>query len=200
VDTYFNHYVLNGGWAMLLLIPASVVTVAALLRGWLILRQSALSPLDKNRTASAIVARLQAIADDHKRITPDDVRAEISNETLNLYAALQPLVAMYVLAPLAGVLGAVTKLMAAYSDIASGLSPEALASLTESALVPVMWGVAIAAVAYAAFATLRARLFYIETRIIRPQVEAAATELLRAPVPLRRTPSTSSSIGEEDLR
>lgn len=163
---------------MLLLIPASVVTVAAALRAALALRRDAVAGEGTDSSVRQVEARLRELHHRHGTLTAADVRAEADAETLRLFALLQPLSAMAALAPLAGLLGSVTALMAANADAARRGGNELLAAAVERALVPSFWGVGVAAVATAAYLMLRARLYVCETQIIRPAAEAAADRLL----------------------
>lgn len=173
METYFQHYVLNGGWAMLLLIPASVVTLAAILRGFILLYGRGAC----NEAVANIQERLSTIAGHGTKPTTEDVRAEVAGETLELYSAIQPLATMYVLTPLIGLLGSVTQVMNANVTLKSGTSAEKVGAALEAALVPTMWGLGIAVVAYAGFALLRSRLFRCERTNIMPRAEAIALDL-----------------------
>lgn len=152
-ESILAHYVLDGGWSMLLLLPASVVSVAAALRSAWMMRGTAV--LD--------IARQLPAHDDPLR--PERAYAA----ALQLYGTLQPLVAMYVLSPLIGLLGSLTTLIPVQSHL---LTPgarqvESLHAAYQHALIPPFWGVAIAAFSYAAFALLRARVFRVETELLR---------------------------------
>lgn len=171
IANYFDHYVLGGGWAMLILIPASVVALAAILRAALLFRTVALMGGRGGADdcpAARLVSRLKALRESAGNLTAGDARIEVQAETLRMYAMLQPLAAMFVLSPLAGLLGSITAIMNANLDAARGGNAEALAAAIERALIPAMWGVAIAAAAYTGFAFLRARLFYCEDKLLAP--------------------------------
>jgi biopolymer transport protein ExbB/TolQ len=134
---------------MLLLVPASVVSVACALRcAWLF----------RGTNVQSTAQQL------HPALSPAD---RACTAVLQLYATLQPLTAMYVLAPLIGMLGSLTSLIPLQARL---LSPgardlEALTHTYQQALIPTFWGVAIAAFSYAAFALLRARLFRAEQEL-----------------------------------
>jgi biopolymer transport protein ExbB/TolQ len=88
---------------------------------------------------------------------------------LQLYGQLQPLIAMYILSPLIGLLGSLSALIPLQEQL---LSPGArqmdlLTTAYQQALIPPFWGVAIAAFSYTAFAMLRARIFHIETELLQ---------------------------------
>lgn len=180
-ESYFQHYVVNGGWAMLLLVPACLVMFAAIVRAMLVLTRQAIIAEGERSSPSAlqrVMERMQQIRSVHGIVTAEDVRSEIFVEVTHLYSFLVPLTAVFILAPLAGVLGAITALMNANIDLARGVSPGTLAISAERALVAPAWGVGISLVAYLAYAILRLRLYYCETRLLRPAVEKAiATSL-----------------------
>lgn len=178
METYFDHYVLAGGWAMLFLIPASVVTIGAAFRALLALRLDALAGERNDSSAARVAARLRELHERHGTVSADDIRAEVDGEALRLFALLQPISAMAALAPLAGILGSVTSLMAANNEAARRGSADFLPALVERALIPTMWGLGIALLATACYTALRARLYYCERRWLRPAAERAADDLL----------------------
>jgi hypothetical protein len=149
-DSILTHYVLDGGWSMLLLVPASVVSVAVALRSAWLTRGSELQ-----RIAAGL---------------PGEGRADAAySAALQLYGTLQPLVAMYVLAPLVGLLGGLTTLIPIQVQL---LTPgarqiEVLTKAYQAALLPLFWGVAVATFSYAVFALLRARIFRAESELFR---------------------------------
>jgi hypothetical protein len=155
-DSILTSCVLDGGWSMLLLVPASVVSSAAALRSAWVVRTS----------------NLRKIANDIH--SGGNVEGSVRGEkaylaALALYGTLQPLIAMVVLAPLIGLLGSLTTLMPLQSQLASTganqLDP--LVRAFHHALIPPFWGVAVAAFSYAVFALLRARIFRAEMEIFQ---------------------------------
>jgi len=137
-------YVLDGGWTMVLLLPAAVAAVATALRaGWVLRR-----------------ANVRAIADQLYRSDDADSAAIAYAAALRLYGALQPLSALYVLAPLLGMLGSLVVLLSNESGLA-------VADLRRAILPPV-WGVGIAIFSYLCFVLLRARLVAVERDIFLP--------------------------------
>ena len=193
LQSYFEHYVLGGGWAMLILVPASVVVVAVLVRGLLSLREKEFTSPSAFNRANAVVARLRQIIERHKNLTAEDVRAETSREILDVYAGFQPLVLITFVAPLIGLLASVLRLMAAQRTVASTGSIEPLAAATEQALIPMAWGVGVACLAYAAFVLLRSRLYYVERELLVPAAERAAGELTSTPILKRAAKSDAES-------
>ena len=196
IETYLEHYVIGGGWAMLVLLPASMLAVTLIVRGWLLLNRSHIAGtaaaegagtgpdttprgLGADTATGRVIVRLRELHARTGEVSPDDVRAEISSETVALYSQFHLLVALYVLAPLVGLLGSLTAIMSANLDVVAGGGAERLAAAVERALVPTLWGVGVACVAYAGFAVLRARLFLVERRTLLPLVEAEAAALTR---------------------
>lgn len=187
MQSYFEHYVLRGGWAMLLIVPMSVVALAAMIRAALAYRRGQIAARgDARSAASRISSRLAVLQEEYKTITAEDVRAETTNEVLDLYALLQPLPAIFILAPVVGAIGSITHLMATMLAISRGGSVERLSQAAEAALVPLFWGVAVSAFAYLGWAVLRARLFYCERHYLRPSAEKAASDLRSSAPPRRR--------------
>lgn len=138
---------------MLLLVPASVVTVAAALRSAWILRDSNLKRLASELPEADGAARSEASY----------------SAALQLYGTLQPLTAVYILAPLVGLAGSFSGLIMLSANMSEpGMRQlQQLARSYQAALIPPFWGVTIAAVSYAAFAILRARIFRAETELFR---------------------------------
>jgi hypothetical protein len=195
VQSYFEHYVLAGGWAMLLLIPASVLAVAIVVRGVIAMRSGNFAESTKGTEPTRtmeVIARLEALSDTHKTVTAEDVRAESWREVIDLYSLLQPLPTIAFLAPLVGLLASTFRVMAAQRQVASAASIEPLAAAVEGALIPMVWGIGVACIAYAGYAALKARLYYCERNLLVPRVEAGATRLIREPA-LRRSPRTETA-------
>lgn len=168
-ETYLDKYLLNGGWSMLLLVPFSVVALAVSLRCLLALRTAAVAPL-----AEQLRVRFSTPTFGGKA-TLEDRRAQAYDAALQLYALLQPLWALFVLAPLVGLAGSITNLMGVFERTAA--NPALLIPELQHALVPPMWGVAISAFCYTAAAICRARVFNVESDILQP----AAMDALETP-------------------
>jgi biopolymer transport protein ExbB/TolQ len=178
--------VLRGGWAMLLIIPMSVVALAAILRAAAAYRREQIAGEAREKTSvTRVTARLAALREQFSAITAEDVRSEITRELLELYSLLQPLPAIFILAPIVGAAGSITRLMVTMLAIGRGGSVERLSLAVEAALVPLFWGVVVAGFAYLGWALLKARLFYCERYYLRPAIEEAA-QSFRGPAPLRR--------------
>lgn len=184
-DSYFQHYVLSGGWPMLILLPLSVVTVATILRAILGLATGRISPAagtaapGDGTAAGRVAERLDRIRTAHGTIQASDIRAEIDAETLRLYAQIHPLGAMVLVAPLIALAGSVTQLLSANLSYQAGGSAQAFVASAEQALVPLFWGASIAAIACVGLYALRARLFHLEETRLRPAVEDYATRSRR---------------------
>lgn len=183
MESYFDHYVLGGGWAMALLLPAGLIALSAFVRAWLaIAHAGAADAADEGSPARRISDRLRTLHARHATLTADDVRAEAASEALHLVATLQPLAAAAALAPLAGALGTLTALMQAHADAsrsgAAAGTVDWLPSAVERAMVPSLWGMAIALAATAGHALLRARVWRVESRVLIPVAERVADALL----------------------
>lgn len=138
---------------MLLLVPASVVSVAVALRAAWLLRPAGIA---------AAAGELPAKGESNR----SDAAYAVA---LQLYVTLQPLVAMIILAPLIGLLGSFSALIPVQSQLLSqgARQFETLTRAYQQALIPPFWGVAIAAFSYAAFAVLRSRIFRAEMEQFR---------------------------------
>lgn len=170
MQSYFEHFVVAGGWAMLLLVPASMVALASFFRALLAYRWVAVAGGQQSKAAE-VVARLSDLRSRHGNLSAEDIRAEIRTGVNDLYALLQPLIAVFVAAPLVGIVGSITLLMAANLDVASGGGVDRLAANYERALVPLLWGTAISALSYLGYAVLKARLYHCERNLLTPAVE-----------------------------
>lgn len=201
MQTYFEHYVLGGGWAMLLLLPGSMITLAVMLRGWLALRSSSLTRA-ADSPATRIGARLALLSERFGHLTMEDVRAEVDAEVNDLRAIFQPLLAALVIAPLIGVLGSLTAIMSANAAAAAGSGAEALAARVEQALVPSMWGTGIALAAALGLFMLNVRLYRSARQVLEPAAEASARDLLRLGERpgASRIPAMRASMREDETR
>lgn len=154
--SYLNRYVLDGGWVMLLLLPASVISLAVALRATWLLRESAVKE----------VAQALATEPGTEELSPSE---RAYHAALALYGMLQPLAVLVTLAPMVGLLGS---LLIQY-ELTSAGSGRAAGGLLPRVLLPSIWGVAIGVFSHLAYALLRAKVFTAESEILLP-------ELLRA--------------------
>lgn len=178
METYLEHYVLAGGWAMWLLLPASFLTVAVAVSTSLTLNRIRATDEEEQSPAGRIRTRLAQLHARHGSLSAEDVRGESETEALELFSRLQPLSAIAFLAPLTGLLGSTTALLDAYADTARRSATEFLAASVERALIPTVWGLGCAVLAGGAFFFLRAKVYRLETGVLRPVAEAAADRLL----------------------
>lgn len=157
---------------MLLLAPASVVALATILRGF----------AQVNRRAGlALSARVRAtvLAQYHRsggRLSITDARTFAAESALGLYSILQPLPAIYAIAPIVGALGSVAALSRAWNSPRS-LQSQRLAEALNHAFIPLGWGLLISLIAIAGYAILRARVFWVEQTILSPAALAALDEV-----------------------
>jgi hypothetical protein len=168
--TFFEHYVLGGGWAMLLLLPALVVTLFAGVRGLLVVRAA------RQSGASHLAARLEELHERHGALSLHDARSEVEAMVNSFCALLLPLQAVFVLAPLAAVAGSVWRVMTAAMAASAG-SVEPFAAEVEQALVPLLWGVAIAALAYGLHWMIRIAILSLERDMLIPAADEAVERL-----------------------
>lgn len=175
---------------MLLLVPSLCLVVLLLVRGVVAMgRQRICGAPGTGSADERVGARLAQIEAQFGQITAEDVRAETAAECLSLYSLFQPLVLIFAVAPLAGLLGSVTAMMSCTLEVSRTGAVESLAAATEQALVPAMWGLAVSAIAYLGFGLLRLRLYYVEKNLLQPSVERAFQARAGAGRPGRRIAS-----------
>jgi biopolymer transport protein ExbB/TolQ len=152
---------------MLLLIPASVVAVGIVLRNLWALRWSALQA----RAAELVTAPRNATA--FSSISGEGVEPEI----LKMCAYLQPLSALFVLAPLAGLLGSLIQLSELFERLEGGLalSQSQAATIFRGALLPAIWGTVLSAFCYAWYAVFRSRILSAEEELFYRAADTSGT-------------------------
>ena len=183
-DTPIQRFFLAGGWPMAAMAGLAFAGVFFAARGLLALRRRRV----EKRIAPAVAARLEEILRRHEALTADDVRAEVDAAATALYAVIQPLVAVYVVAPLAGLAATAGYLVIAWNQTATpGATPVAAAAA--AALLPSLWGAAVAALAYTAWVFLKLRLYRIERTLLTPAAEKEAQRLLARPSRTRPDPA-----------
>jgi hypothetical protein len=179
-DSLFARYVLAGGWSMLLLIPASIVSLGVFLRCLAMLRTSAATAV-----AGELRAQAAALLQNSPSSSLESFHTLAFAKSLSLYSTFQPLVAVYMIAPCLGFLGSLYAIREAHLRFARTNDLARLGDTLSSALVPGMWGVLVALCAAVFFVILRARLFHVETRFFLP----AVTEIATAERPATTTPA-----------
>ena len=193
MNTFLQTYVISAGWVMVLLIPASVAALAAMLRGALMLRSQAVTNLTDG-AAGEVVGRLRALKEAHGTVTAQDIREEVDCEMLEFAALLQPLYFVFIAAPMIGLIGGVIGLMPAASVAGTMKDSAVLAGVIHSALVSIGWGLGVGVFAFVGYASLRARMWSVEADELRPAVEAASRDLVGAPgAGFRRAPRQSDA-------
>ncbi len=168
-ESLFEHYVLGGGWAMLVLVPASIVALATILRASLMLW---------GRSVHRLAAEVRATVTAQKKHGPvalTDARVIAMDTALHTYLAMQPLVIIYAAAPFVGALGTAMALHKAWRGPVS-LQARNLGTALENAFVPLCWGLGVALLAITGYVFLKARLASIERNILAPAAVAALNE------------------------
>lgn len=156
---------------MLLLIPASVVVVATILR--MVARLWGDSPRRlAAETRGAVIAYRQRAGS----LSIADARTIAMDVAMSVYTGLQPLAAIYAIAPLVGALGTAWSLGRVWRS-PSSLRNKNLQAALEQAFVPLGWGLLIGLIAATGYAILRARLVSIERNVLAP----AAIDALKEP-------------------
>ena len=183
----FQHYVLGGGWVMLFLVPASVVALATIFRVAMRLWGNPVHQLAKQ-------VRAIVIAESQKNPQPlsvTDARVIAMDFAMTNYLSLQPLSAIYALAPMLGALGSTWSMSRVWSGPVS-LQGKDLQAALEQAFVPLGWGLVIGLISIGGYAILRARLARIEREVFAPAAIAALHEG-RGPTRGIASPGASSS-------
>lgn len=158
----FEHYVLGGGWAMFILVPASVVAVATLFRAMMLVSRGAVARLTAEVRATVMAQRSAG-----RPVSLTDARTVAADGALRLFAAIQPLGFVYSIAPFAGAAGTLWALLGVWQSSAQ-LSPRYMALALEHAFVPLGWGLVIALFSIASFGLLKSRIISIELEALAP--------------------------------
>lgn len=168
-DNLFQYYIIGGGWVMLLLVPASIVAVAAIFRGiarlW-------------GRSVRELTNDVRMMVREQRRygaISYTDARMIAADNAMAAYAILQPLSAVYALAPMLGALGCAWQLAQVWNGPES-LRDKNLSAALEQAFVPLGWGLVIGLIAILGYAILRGRLVRVEMDVLAPAAIDALNE------------------------
>jgi biopolymer transport protein ExbB/TolQ len=152
---------------MLLLIPASIVSLGVFLRCVAMLRGSAAAKMaDELRVQASELQRNSSLT------SLDSLHALAFARSLSIYSVFQPLVAVYMIAPAFGFLGSLYSIREAHLRFARSNDLARLGDSLSNALVPGIWGVVVALLAAMFFVILRARLFHVESQYFIPAVSS----------------------------
>lgn len=168
-ENLFQTYILSGGWAMVLLVPASIVALATIIRAVMRLWGPSVRRLTSD-VRSTIIDQKSRTA-----LTLTDARVIASDTAASIYGTLQPLSAIYAIAPMIGALGAAWSLRRVWQQPAS-LPNENMQTALAQAFVPLGWGIVVGLVSILGYAILRARLVTIEHNLLAPAAIAALNE------------------------
>jgi len=198
-----QRWVIDGGFMMVGLVPAAILTVAYSIQGFLNLRRSRVAPpgfiarlgeikrisgaetarqsLTNSRHSIAVVL-LNVLA--HLRIKGDAdaaevLREEIENECDLLAQQNSQLSIIYTVAPLMGLLGTVFGMLGTFNEFTSAANPriQELAGGINIALITTAWGLGIAIPAFLILSLIRAKISTYETQIL-PTEGAEALRIL----------------------
>ena len=162
---------MGGGWAMFVLVPASIVALATILRVGILLWGKSVRKLAAE-VQTTVVAQKR-----HGPMSMTDARIIAMDQALNVYVALQPLALIYTVAPIIGALGTTWALGKVWRGPVS-LQARYLASALEHAFMPLGWGLCVALLAITGYALLKARLATVERYILTPAAISALNEPL----------------------
>ena len=205
METLLVKFVINGGPMMVLLIPCSIVTLAAILQHMIRLRRGRVLPVRIRRLlrgegdvndrragieglrdhpsplAQAIWLTLRKFHLDAKR--PDQGRLETQMDVAmvrvgdQMHEGLGVLSTLYTIAPLLGLMGTILGMMNTFYDfaVAQEKSVQLLSIGIQEALVTTLWGLGIAIPAFVATQWLDS----IITAYERRRLPAAATRVIQ---------------------
>jgi biopolymer transport protein ExbB/TolQ len=154
---------------MLILIPASIVAAASILRCIAMLW---------GRSVQSRAAELRAaIAGQRARgnLSLTDARTIAMDSAMQLYGALQPLAAIYAAAPIIGALGTLWYLGRAWRGPVS-LQGRYLALALEHSFIPLGWGLVLALFSITGYSLLKARIGRVERDILVPAAIGALND------------------------
>jgi biopolymer transport protein ExbB len=185
METLLHTYVINGGPMMYVLVPCSLLTIAAILQGFLRLRRSRVLPLHLRRLAAEPVRMadrmdfLQRLAEqsaplaraswftlknyDEKATAPERHRIEEAlDEALwevgeEMQEGLTLLSTIYTVAPLLGLMGTIFGMMSSFHEyaFADEQSVQSLSVGIQEALITTLWGLGMAIPAFVTVQWLR---------------------------------------------
>lgn len=177
VSNLLEKYVLSGGPVMWVLIPTSVVMVAAVVQGWLRISHGAVVPRRVLRAAERGGAELDAVLDRDRSPLAEALRrlragaaldAVVADLTDDLRDSLGTLATIFTIAPLLGLVGTVLAMMHTFEQFAAAPDPSLrLISIgVQEALVTTLWGLAIAIPAYVVYQWLHGRINRYERELL----------------------------------
>jgi len=167
-ENFFEHYVMGGGWAMLILVPASIVSIATALRAAMMLWGRSVA------RQAAVVEAAVATRRSRGAVSLADARIIAMDSAMGVYVALMPLSIIYAAAPVVGALGSVWSLAVAWRNSVS-LQARYLASALEHAFMPLGWGLVVSLISIVCYGILKARLVHVERAVLVPAALSALT-------------------------
>ncbi|MCX7013541.1 MAG: MotA/TolQ/ExbB proton channel family protein [Candidatus Sumerlaeota bacterium] len=204
MGNYFQRYILDGGIMMVGLVPASIIALGNVIQLCIVLRRARVAPKGLIAAARSISSPadyaafrqgLPSLPHPLARVAlgyleagergqscdPDENPGPLDDALDRLYSKLNPLMVIYTVSPLMGLLGTILGMMNTFFKYAV-LQSHDLAQLSKGimeALITTMWGLYIAIPVYVCVALLRGRIFRYEKDIL-PE---AAREIMRVCAP-----------------
>lgn len=159
---------------MLLLLPASIVALATVLRVLSILSSGSVKKLSEEMENN-----IKASYEQNKNLTSSDARDFAYDKALSVYGMLQPLTVVYAVAPLIGALGTVFSIVDSNARFGRSGDFMKLSEGIENSIIPCIWGIGIALFAVVSFGLLKSRLFKIEVGVLVPLALQTLAEVSR---------------------
>lgn len=189
-STLLYRYIIAGGVMMTALVPLSIFALGYIIQAFIRLRRAKIAPegivssaqgiasveefeqfraeLEKGDSALARMAfGCVRAAERGELVLIDENPAAVEHELDRLYHGLTPLVVVYTIAPLIGLLGTILGLMNTFYQYAVVRQQdlEVLSVGINEALVTTMWGLYIAIPTYVFTALIRGKIFHYEKNI-----------------------------------
>lgn len=203
MQNFFQQWIVDGGVIMIALVPCLILTLAFVIQAGLSLRRMRLAPEDfletllttatqsgaqsartslddEQHSLAQIVRNVDAETRRNSNIDSAAViREEVEAECDLLLQQSSPLGLMVRIAPLLGLLGTLIGLHGAFGKYASGAPDmKELSTGINGAMVPMVWGLLIAIIAYLAHYIVQRRIAIYEQSVF-PEETANALKILQ---------------------
>lgn len=221
-STLLYRYVIAGGIMMVALIPLSIFALGYIIQAFIRLRRAKIAPdrivssaqgiasveefehfRDELEKGDSALARMAfgciRAAERGETVLIDENPAPVEHELDRLYHGLTPLVVVYTIAPLIGLLGTILGLMNTFYQYAVVRQQdlEVLSVGINEALVTTMWGLVIAIPTYVFTALIRGKIFHYEKNVFPHALDKI---LSVCSAYMKKSDATELTISEEKLR
>lgn len=188
METYFEKYVQAGGIMMFLIIPCSLLAVAYIIQGFVILRRGKIVPKELlflvrsvsdqksfNEAYDTIVNEksvagkvLLHVLQNEGKNTELEIEYIVSDVVSRLYNSTSALSTLYIVSPMLGLLGTIIGIMDAFENfsLVGGGSIADLSIGINQALITTAWGLFIAVPCFVFASILQHKIFNYEKKIL----------------------------------